>query len=289
MKTLNKTMIVLLCLLLCANGQTFGSDVELTLPVFAGDTACITAFHGAKQDTVANSVIDKNGYAKIALPAGKGISFLRIGDKMNFAFIRSDSEHPKIRGGETPNEPPTIIDSPENDSINAWFVRLNDIRMKTGYWQQGLQLYKEGEPQWNIINEETTALQNAKTDFDKTLQNSPLYAARYLEIRAFLDERSGALHEYEQDTIACTPFRRYLLDSLNMETLYAGDMWFSVLNTAVQLYRDLGNYQRRGAFWEYFADDMKLIYARIKDKNVKSGFAADLKEICEKMGWKYPL
>jgi hypothetical protein len=97
------------------------------------------------------------------------------------------------------------------------------------------------------------------------------------------------LNEYEQDTAACAPFRRYLLDSLDIETLYTSDMWFSVFNTATQLYRDLGNFQKRGVFWGLFAGDMRFIYAKIRDEEIRMAFAADIKEICRKMGWEYPL
>ena len=139
-----------------------------------------------------------------------------------------------------------------------------------------------------MIKRELDALNAEKASLNKIIAGSPLYAAHYLQIRNFLDERSGALHEYEQDTAACAPFRNYLLDSLDIETLYRSDMWYSTFNTAIELYRELGNFQKRGVFWGHFGDDMHHIYTKIKNEEMRATFDADIKEIGRKMDWKYP-
>jgi hypothetical protein len=287
MKNFRKMKIVL-CIFLFASRQASGNDLELSLPAFAGDTVFVTAFSGAKQDTVAVSTLDKEGYARLALPFGSGICFLKIGDRLDFAFIRSDKENAKIKESKDLSRQLEVLASPENDSINAWFVRQSKLRDKMNFWQQGKFVYKDDEPQSGIIADELAALQQAKANFDEILKNSLLYSARYLEIRTFLDERSGALFEYEQKEAACESFRRYLLDSLDMEALYTSDMWVSAINTAMQLYRNLGNFQKQGVFWKYFAEDMQQIYARIREKDVRNRFEADLREICGKNGWKVP-
>ncbi|MDR1764091.1 MAG: hypothetical protein LBR64_09120 [Dysgonamonadaceae bacterium] len=283
----NKTnFLIFTALMMLVSSIVSGNNVEVRLPAFAGDTVYITAFRGAKQDTVAASALDKHGRAVLQIPDGQGLCFLTSGERLNLAFIRSDKEKIKITGESSLNEPLKIFDSPENDSINSWFRQYTEISEKISFWRFGLNIYKENEPQYALVKNEFSALDEAKNRLDNTVSTSPLYAARYLEIRNFLNERTAPLHEYAQDTAACEPFRRYLTDSLDMEALYASDMWFSTLNTATEIYRDLGNYQRRGVFWEYFADDMRQIYSRIRESGVKARFADDVKEICLKKGWK---
>jgi hypothetical protein len=97
-----------------------------------------------------------------------------------------------------------------------------------------------------LIEKEIKALEEDNEAFRKTLAVSPLYAARYLEIKTFLATRSMPLEDYAQDSTACAPFRSYWLDSLDMEALYHSDMWFPVIKTALLMYRDLGNYQEKG-------------------------------------------
>ena len=286
-----KQLLFIIGFVLSASLAVQSRNIELYLPAYAGDTAFITTSHGAKKDTLACVVLDKNGKAKLKQPQGRSICFLQTGQTVNLAFIASGRENTEIygEGKEIYGDKVKFRNSPENDSINAWFARQHTLRERMGFWQYGLQVYKETDLPYPLIKREMEALSLEKAFLNQTIAGSPLYAARYLQIRNFLDERSGALNEYEQDTAACAPFRRYLLDSLDIETLYTSDMWFSVFNTATQLYRELGNFQKRGVFWGLFAEDMRFIYAKIKDEEIRMAFAADIKEICRKMGWEDPL
>jgi hypothetical protein len=279
-----KHLSLIICFVLCTAVQIQSQNIELRLPAYASDTVFISAFCGAKKDTVVYATLDKDGKAKLKQPQGRGICFLQIKQDVNLAFICSDKEKPEVSGDK-----PKFENSTENDSINAWFARQNTIRERTGFWQYGLQVYKENDSPYQMIKQGIEALNAEKAALTQTISGSSLYAARYLQMRNFLDERSGALHEYEQDTAACRPFRNYLLDSLDIETLYRSDMWFSVFNTAIELYRELGNFQKRGVFWGHFGEDMQHIYARIRDEEIRTAFAADIKGICQKMDWDYPL
>jgi hypothetical protein len=268
--------------------QVWSQTLTVHLPAHAGDSVFIVSQAGLKRDTVSHSLLDKKGFCRLkkttSLP---GICFLQINKDVNFAFIWSEKENPEIHCEEVNLHAGNVVfrNSPENDSINGWFSRQQIDQERLGFWKSGLLLYENESTQHAFLEKEIQALEEQKTAFEKMLAASPLYAARYLQIRTFLDTSSYPLGEYAQDSTACEPFRRYLLDSLDMEALYGSDMWFSLINTAMQLYRDLGNYQERGVFKKSFARDMIYILSRIRKQEVRSSFVADLLEICKTSGW----
>jgi hypothetical protein len=269
-------------LLLSGHNPASGAKLELRLPAFAGDSVWITAFRGSRQDTVVAARIDNNGNATLKLPAPRGICFLQTADDNAFPFVCTDREDLFIicpsRNLFASNVSFRL--SPENDSLIKWIAQFAAITERTALWQHALRMYPEDKPQYRFIEHEIATLDAEKSQLKRHITVSPLYAARYVEIRHFIDENALPLYDYMQDKTACEKFRRFLLDSLNIETLYTSDIWKTTLQTASELYRQKNDERTDGIFRDQFIDDMQTVIKRIASEEIKAQFLADMYGFC---------
>jgi peroxiredoxin len=288
-----KHLTVILTLLSVTLLQAQNSVLTFHLPHFAGDTAYIAAFSAHKRDTIAIALLDKNGNGLISHQlAHSGLCFLQIKKNgVNFPFIWSAKENPRLEceNEYVYGEVVKFVGSAENDSVISWNTQKTQLQHKQMFWNEGTMLYAEGTPQNAFIAGELTALQTQSNKLDETFDESDFYAAKYLKIKNFIDKYSPFLGEYEQDSVKLAPFRRYYLDTLDFEALYASDMWRLAFNALSMIYRPLGNYQRDGVFIFDYARDCQQIYRRIADKKIRAAFAADVKDFCSQVGRDFPL
>jgi peroxiredoxin len=267
--------------------------LSLHLPHFAGDTAYITAYGGKTIDTIASIALDKSGNGQIGNKLARtGLCFLLIKkNSVNFPFIWSVKENQSLTCSSeyVYGEAVKFGGSAENDSVIAWNTQKKHIQDKQMFWHEGRMLYAEATPQNIFIEKELAALQQQSDKLDITLNKSELFAAKYLKIKYFVDKYSPFLGEYEQDSVLLAPFRSYYLDTLDIEALYASDMWFKTFSALLMVYRPLDNYQRDGVFIMEYEKDFQHIYRRIADRKIRSVFASDVKEISRQLGREFPL
>jgi hypothetical protein len=120
-------------------------------------------------------------------------------------------------------------------------------------------------------------LETGQKAFENQLRESPLYAARFLRYRNFLNrEVAGLLYA---DSMQLANIRQYVCDSLDINNLYTSGLWFNVLNGLLALYDNDMPYHKD------FIADMTRLLERAGSERVYTTLAENLFAICESTGW----
>jgi predicted DCC family thiol-disulfide oxidoreductase YuxK len=256
--------------------------IALTLPAHKGKLLTVALKYGTQSDTVYNAALDNNGQATVTLPdkykGYRGMATLKTGDYAVFDFIVAGEDFSLSCTEEYPHGGNvTFSGSPENESLQSWFMSQQKRREKLGLLGELLRSYDAADGFRPLLEKEQEQLQSQQSLFENELRRSPLYASQFIRYYNYLNgEVSGLLFA---DTLQMEQARAYVRDSLDINGLFTSGLWFGTLNDLLALYDNDTPYHKD------FITDMSLLLKRAATDRVYSTLADNLFAICENTGW----
>ncbi|NDW08768.1 peroxiredoxin [Dysgonomonas sp. 520] len=279
---MTKQQLYLLAILFsCAVGLN-AQTVSLDFAKHADKDVSLCLKFGTTNDTIYQGRLDDQGKAKVTLPkeyaSYRGMASLKTGQS-TLDFIVAEGENLTIRcheefihGGNA-----VFINSPENEFLQRSFMDQAVRQQKIGLLSQMERVYKTEDALFPVLEKEKKSLEAEQQSFEKELKSNKLYASRFLELHNFLSREVSML--VYGDSLRMARTRKYLTDSLDLNSLFTSGLWFNVLNGSLALYDNKTSYHKD------FITDMSLLLKRSDSDRIYHTLSENLFAICETMGW----
>lgn len=262
---------------------THCQTLYLDFSSYANQSVVITVPQATSADTLYSGILDDTGKATVQLSkkyqAYVGMATVQVGDKgarLDFIIhgenpvLRSREEYPGGNNIEFSN-------SLENTSLQNWFMSQLVRRQKLDLLTEVEKAYNPSDTFLVVLQREYNQLSVEQADFEKMLNQSPLYAAKFIKLYNFLTQEVNQLPI--ADSLHMSALRPYIRDSLDVESLYHSGLWFDILNGMLALYGE------DTPFHSFFISDMSQILKRTPHDEIYIRLSENLFDICESMGW----
>jgi peroxiredoxin len=249
-----------------AKSQTINID----LSHFGGKSYYCLAVEGQKYDTIAKGKLDKSGKAVIVFKdrykGYKGMSRFLLTEGGGLDLVINKENFTVSCKEEVPNsENIHFIGSPENEYFINTSMKKTQLLQKAELAKAVLATYNKADAVYAPFEKEQTQLNDQYKALRNSNTQSPLYAARVLEIFDFLIGNSNDLKDSpEQKAAAANDF---VLSKVNFDDLYNSNAWNEVfagwLNIQIQ----------QSKSDEQLLADIQQVGARIKSNAQFTAFA----------------
>jgi Thioredoxin-like len=261
----------------------FAQTLRFDLPYYKGKEAVVVAKQGVRNDTIQHITFDAFGKAIVATAKLEhpALAALLIGTEVQFPFIASPSENALISGKNEPLTPQNtvVLNSVENAEIARWGKESNLLKAKSVGITQLLAFYTdytEGSPFSKTLNKEKNDLAKSMVLLNVTLKKSPLFAAKYIQLRGLLET---TFKHTSESPLAAEASRKALLNDVDMTALHGSDIWFEVLNNSLEIY------QKGSPYHAKFGEDMVVLMKRTTSNAVVTDLAEAAISICAQFSW----
>ncbi|GAB6007419.1 TlpA family protein disulfide reductase [Dysgonomonas reticulitermitis] len=226
-------IIRLFSILLLFPAISLAQSVSIRLPWYAGRDYYFCLLEGAKQDTIARGELDAGGRASVTLPRNyRGVGrfsvreYGRIWNIVINGNEQSGLSEPDAMVAET-----TFDGSPENNYLLNTLARQNKIIKE---YAEVSSRRQNQSPSYVLAPPEQRmqVLDNEYKAFRKEINDSPLYAARIVEILNCLSG-TGSSFNVPPDGIL-EEQREFIARMVDFNDLYTSGFWQQVLETWVQ-------------------------------------------------------
>ncbi|MCL2289727.1 MAG: redoxin domain-containing protein [Bacteroidetes bacterium] len=225
---MNPKLLLVFTFLTAMFTQVFSQNIELDFPKLSGDTVWIYTFSGSRVDSI-SIALDNKGKASLTLSPQndyRGLAYLYIPNKGEGDFILAE-KNLRITCPETQFNAGMLQfpQSEENTFLRYIFQRHGYLLEMQEWLQDGGEFKGEGFDElfdkmvaWNV---------KEILELEESVRNSPLYAARFMELVMFMQRLYGAvmgLDAAEQEVL-----RNEMENSLNINALYhSGNLWTDI-------------------------------------------------------------
>ncbi|MDR1592191.1 MAG: redoxin domain-containing protein [Prevotellaceae bacterium] len=278
-----RTFFSLFAFLLMGNSVVFGQNsVLLEFSRYADQSVVLTLKKGMRADTVFSGVFNSKGSVKITLPktydSYRGVAALKAGKQGEFEFLLA-GENLTLRCSETQvnNNNVVFVNSVENTALQNWLTGQQRRREKLKALAETLKVYTEDEPMFQTLKSEQQSIEKEQSNVDATLDQSQLYAAKYIRLYNFLNDDVGNI--LRTDDTGRAAIRQKMLKELDLDNLYTSGLWFRTINGLLALY------VKESPYHVYFIPDMWETMYRTQSEKVYTAFAENIVEICETLSW----
>jgi len=242
----------------------------------------VTLKKGTTADTLFTGQLDKKGKTTFIIPpeytAYTGMAKLKV-EEASFEFILTGAgenmyiscEEKSIHGGNV-----VFRNSKENECLQKWFMGQMIRMQKISLLTEMEQVYEKDNKFLPQLKKEKEGLEKEQLSLEKELKYSPLFASKFMQFHNFLN-RDVAMLEYA-DTTYMASVRKFVVDSLDINNLYASGLWFGTINGLLAMY-DKTPYQKD------FIKDMSVLLRRAATDKIYNNLAENLISICEAMKW----
>jgi thiol-disulfide isomerase/thioredoxin len=259
----------------------FAQTLRLDLPYYKGKEAVVVAKQGVRNDTIQRLTFDAFGKATISITKLEhpALAALLIGKEVQFPFILSPSENALISGKNEPITPlnTSVLNSIENTEIARWGKESNLLKGKNAGISQLLTFYTEGSPFSLNLQKERSDLAKSINSLSDTLKKSPLFAAKYIQLRDLLET---TFKHTPESPLAVEASRKALINDVDMTALHGSDVWFEVLNNSLDIYA------KGSPNHEKFGEDMVVLMKKTKSNAVVTDLAEAAISICAQFSWQ---
>lgn len=277
-----RTKLVLPILLLIISFSVSAQELTLELSKYPNKEAVILAVHGVRKDTIGTVPLDQNGKGSLAFKTKQpqaGLVNLTLKDKayLSYDFVLSPTESPTLicdmEYVYTQNT--KILNSPENDCLNRWFDNMAQCKQKLSINQELSKLYQPEDLFFKNLETEKQLVEKQLQKLTDTINQSSLFAAKYMEFKLAQEEKLGKVWESnEQRTIAKNYFTQ-----IDFDALYGSSMWFSIINSCIEAYVIESPYH--GTFGSDVVENLK----RIKNQQVYEDLIDATTSVTAKFAW----
>jgi thiol-disulfide isomerase/thioredoxin len=259
----------------------FAQTLRFDLPYYKGKEAVVVAKQGVRNDTIKRLTFDAFGKATISITKLEhpALAALLIGTEVQFPFILSPSENALISGKNEPISPlnTSVLNSIENAEIARWGKESNLLKGKNAGISQLLTFYTEGSPFSLNLQKERSDLAKSINSLSDTLKKSPLFAAKYIQLRDLLET---TFKHTPESPLAVEASRKALINDVDMTALHGSDVWFEVLNNSLDIYA------KGSPNHEKFGEDMVVLMKKTKSNAVVTDLAEAAISICAQFSWQ---
>lgn len=288
-----KQAVLITLILMWVHGicpQSASAQVTIDFPRHAEQEVVLFLKQGTQNDTIFQGVLDEKGQVTIPIPtthrdyrgiaglkpqlSGAYFEFIVAGENMT---LRCEEEYP--HGNNV-----TFEHSPENESLQTWFIEQSIRQQKIGLLTQLQQVFEEEEKRNGLSGDSLgsilyspAALIQEQADFEVMLQESPLYAARFIEFHNLMNQQIASL--LFADSTQKADARTYVRERLDVNSLFTSGLWYDVLNGLLAIY------DQRAPYHDNYIEDMTLLLKRANSDRIYTTLADNLFAICEATGW----
>jgi thioredoxin-related protein len=272
--------LLLTSLLLNVSVVGFAQTLRFDLPYYKGKEAVVVAKQGVRNDTIQRITFDAFGKAAVATTKLEhpALAALLIGKEVQFPLIVSPTENALVSGKNEPITPQntTVLNSVENAEIARWGRESNALKAKNLGINQLLTFYTEGSPFSKTLEKERSNLAKSINLLSDTLKNSPLFAAKYIQLRDLLET---TYKHTAESPLAAEASRKALLNDVDATALHGSDVWFEVLNNSLDIY------QKGSPNHAKFGEDMVVLMKKTTSNAVVTDLAEAAISICAQFSW----
>jgi thioredoxin-related protein len=258
----------------------FAQTLRFELAYYKGKEAVVVVKQGVRNDTIQRITFDTFGKASVATAKLEhpALAALLIGTEVQFPFIVSPTENALVSGKTEPitSQNTTVLNSVENAEIARWGRESNALKAKNVGINQLLAFYTEGSPFSKTLNKERSNLVKSINLLSDTLKKSPLFAAKYIQLRDLLET---TFKHTSESPLAAETSRKVLLNDVDMTALHGSDIWFDVLNSSLDIY------QKGSPNHAKFGEDMVFLMKRTPSNAVVTDLAEAAISICAQFSW----
>ena len=221
-------------LLLLFSSMSFAQSVSVRLPRYAGHDYYFCLPSGVRQDTVAAGKLDAGGGASVALPENyRGTGRLSIrGYGKIWNIVINGNEQIRISEPDAEEAETTFDGSPENRFLLDAFARQNKII--NGYIEAAGRRQNQ-TPSFVLSppGQRMKELENEYRAFRKEISDSPLYAARLVEILNCLSGTGSSFNLSQEGLLE--EQRAFIVRKVDFNDLYRSGFWQPLFEAWVQI------------------------------------------------------
>ncbi|GHU62921.1 hypothetical protein FACS1894160_0650 [Bacteroidia bacterium] len=227
-------IIRLFSLLLLFPAISLAQSVSIRLPFYAGHEYYFCLPEGAKQDTIATGKLDAGGRASVTLPEnyrGTGRFSIRGYGKI-WNIVINGNEQVGVSEPDAEEAEATFVGSPENSYLLNALARQNKIISE---YAEVSSRRQNQSPSFVLAPPEQRmqALDNEYKAFRKEINDSPLYAARVIEILNLLSGVGSAFSITEDNLLK--EQREFVVRKVDFNDLYTSGFWQPAFEVWVQI------------------------------------------------------
>lgn len=238
---------------------------------------------GISTDTIYTGTLDKNGKTSFTVPPQytnhTGMATVKVEEASLDFIVNGKEEDLTIRSNDKYiyGNNTSFGNSPENESLQRWFMGQMNRLQKIAYLSGMEPLYNEKDKFARALKEEKGKLEKEQQAFEQEMKESPLYASKFIQLYNFLHTEVETLDFADSTRLASV--RTYVCDSLDINNLYTSGIWFQTLNGLLALYDE------NTPFHKDFITDMSTLLRKTATDEIYTTLADNLISICESMGW----
>lgn len=269
--------------LLTLNIQSPAQSVSLDFPHFAGQEYHFWAFRGEKRDTIASGKLDEHGRGKLVLPdrmkGHRGMTqwMLVNGGGLDIIFAGEERFSVSCPEAEPSEESITYTGSRENVYLYPRFRRQQDILGKADAMRIAAEAYNDNPELLSFFDTELQKQARAYNRLQEETAVNGLYAARFAQIA---DISRGLPTVFTADQqLTDSLIKDFILNKLDMETLYTSGHWDNVLQQFTDRYIYDEKVQR-----QFIPDAIRLLN-RTQSGEAYAALAENVIIACEKQNW----
>lgn len=211
--------------------------IDVELPYYAARDYYFCLLEGNRQDTIFRGALNSKGKATINLPENyRGVGRLSVKEYGKiWNIIINGNEDISICPSQSPRrgeEESSAVYSFENSFLSDALARQNKIIQD--YYQAANQ--QQSQAQSFVLALPEVRLSGLEADykaFRKEIADSPLYAARMVEILNCLSGMGSSFHVSQEEVLE--EQRSFIVNKADFNDLYTSGFWQPVLEAWVQI------------------------------------------------------
>ncbi len=262
--------LMIFVLLFAGSSSASAQRIGVYFPHFAGQEWDLLVPKGQEIDTVLTGRIPEGDTLFIDLPAayagyrgmarwmlrgGGGIDMVLNGEDFRVVCLAEHptEEHIRFQG------------SKENRFLLAQYQKRQLLVERYAVMQAAMRLYEPNHQLFSALEKEVGELQASYSALSDSLQQTPLYAARFLEILNFTRGQGAVLGMQEEDLAEEAAL--FLQEEMDWMDLYRSNHWSGVIHSWLQLHLQVIQDEER-----LYMAACRLLN-RIEDREIFSSFS----------------
>jgi thiol-disulfide isomerase/thioredoxin len=257
-------------------------ELTLSLSQYPNNHAIIVAVHGVRKDTIGTIQLDNKGKGTLTYKTKQpltGLVNLTVKNKehLSFDFVLAPNENPILScdGEYVHSQNVALLYSPENDCLNRWFDAVAQYKQKISINKELSKLYLPKTSFFKLLETEKKETEQQFQKLTDTLNNSPLFAAKYMKFKMGQEEKLAKVWESNDER---TKAKNYFTQ-IDFDALYGTSMWFSTVNSCIEAF------VKEGVYYQTFGSDVVRNLKRIKNQQVYEDFIDATISVTEKFSW----
>ncbi|MDR0866326.1 MAG: thioredoxin family protein [Candidatus Symbiothrix sp.] len=257
------------------------SQIKLDFPGFAGKSFQLYYSYGSKIDSTV-VVLDNTGKADFLFPYQdfRGlVQFADRGVEVTEFVVGEPVLNIVCYAPVANNETVTFPGSEENAFFREGLRRKTQLMEQLSWLQAGYRIYGQNAELINFIQKESGSVQNSLQTFDATIDQSPLYAARFLQWVGTVNRMYEASQQRDPEKIKAVA--NEMETTADIQSLYtSGQLWDNVHKIYINMFNQLDDANKQ----EEYAASINRVAARLSGPVQESFFSASVVE-CERINW----